>query len=243
MDLHTRYIQQAAWTSDLRNYVFTQAGLSNAQRVLEVGCGTGALLSSLQTPAALFGLDIDPAALAQARNHAASADLIRGDAHRLSIPAASLDIVFCHFLLLWVSDPLAALREMKRVTRPGGYVLALAEPDYTARVDQPASLAVIGRLQAESLHRRGADVGLGARLAELFDRAGMAITETGAIEPRSVRAVTPAERELEWAVLEADLAGLVPEAEIRRLKELDEEAWTRGEREFSVPTYFAWGTV
>ena len=52
----------------------------------------------------------------------------------------------------------------------------------------------------------------------------------------------PGERELEWAVLEADLAGLVPLEEIQRLKRLDEAAWERGERVLYVPTYWMLGT-
>ena len=47
--------------------------------------------------------------------------------------------------------------------------------------------------------------------------------------------------ELEWAVLEADLAGMVPAAEITRLKQLDEVAWQRGERVLHVPTYWMMG--
>jgi hypothetical protein len=52
-----------------------------------------------------------------------------------------------------------------------------------------------------------------------------------------------AERDLEWEVLESDLAGWVPAQEIRRMKLLDEQAWDRGERVLHVPTYFAWGKV
>ena len=150
MDWHARYTQQANWTRELRDYLFKRIGLTTAERALEVGCGTGAILSEIQTQS-LHGLDILPAALMEARVHAPAARLTRGDALSLPYPNECFEIVFCHFLLLWVSDPHRALGEMKRVTQPGGYVLALAEPDYSARVDEPTELASLGRWQTESL--------------------------------------------------------------------------------------------
>lgn len=243
MDWHTRFLQQAGWTRDLRAYLFEHARLANARKIIEVGCGTGVLLQELGTPAAIHGLDLDPVRLAEARVHAPAARLTRGDAQRLPYPDQSFDITFCHYLLLWVRDPLEALREMKRVTRAGGAVLALAEPDYEARVDEPPALAPLGSWQAESLRRQGADPGLGARLANLFARAGIRLIETGPITEGGKRLPRPKERELEWAVLEADLAGTVPGEEIHRLKILDEQAWENGTRVLHVPTYFAHGMV
>jgi hypothetical protein len=108
-------------------------------------------------------------------------------------------------------------------------------------VDEPPELAVLGRWQAESLKRQGADLSMGARLAELFFRAGIELVETGAIQSREVEALSPSEWELEWAVLENDLAGFVPVEEVRRLKEIDTQARARGARVLHVPTYFAWG--
>jgi SAM-dependent methyltransferase len=270
MNWHSRFVQQAAWTRDLRSYLFEHAGMERAQRVLEVGCGTGAILSELAIQATVHGLDLDPGRLVEAGVHAPGAALVCGDALRLPYPPGIFDVTFCHFLLLWVHDPLQALCEMVRVTRPGGYVLALAEPDYEARVDKPDVLAPLGRWQTESLRRQGADPGLGARLADLFRQAGMPPIETGTLRgspglstgrgspglstgrgsPGSGtgrrgggRPPASGERDLEWAVLEADLAGIVPVQEIQRMKLLDEQAWERGERVLSVPTYFAWGQV
>jgi len=242
MNWHARYAQQANWTRELRKYIFQQIGLRTTDRILEVGCGTGAILSEIQTQA-LHGLDILPASLMEARIHAPTASLACADA--LSLPYAdhSFDITLCHYLLLWVSNPQRVLVEMKRITRPGGYVLALAEPDYSARADKPAELAVLGRWQTESLQRQGANPSLGGRLAELFYQAGIEIIETGAIESQGNDAPTANEWELEWVVLENDLAEFVPLEEIQRLKKLDEEARERGERVLHVPTYFVWGRV
>jgi SAM-dependent methyltransferase len=242
MNWHERYATQARWTRDLRAYLFEKAGLKTARRVLEVGCGTGAILSELQTPASRHGLDLDPAALAEAKIHAPGADLVHADALSLPYPDFTFDITFCHFLLLWVRDPSQAAREMARVTHPGGYVLALAEPDYSARVDKPESLALLGKWQAEALRRQGADPSFGAGLADTFARAGIEVVETGTIQ-RSESDAPRGERENEWAVLEADLAGSVPDEDIQKMKLVDEEAWKRGERVLFVPTYFAWGRV
>ena len=149
MDWHRRYLQQAAWTRDLRLYLFEHAGLKKALRVLEVGCGTGAVLADLDTPASIFGLDVDFLRLVGAKSHVSAAVLTCGNALGLPYSPGVFDLTFCHFLLLWVGDPLQALREMKRVTRPGGSVLALAEPDYNSRLDEPQTLAQLGCWQAE----------------------------------------------------------------------------------------------
>ncbi|MGD0751706.1 MAG: class I SAM-dependent methyltransferase [Anaerolineales bacterium] len=242
MEWHKRFVQQAAWTSEIRLYLFKRAGMLAARRVLEVGCGTGVILSGLATHAAIHGLDKDLARLTEACHHAPKANLACADA--LSLPYASgiFDITFCHFLLLWVGNPLQALCEMKRVTRPGGTILALAEPDYGARVDKPDELAVLGRWQTESLRRQGANPAIGIQLPDLFRQAGIRPIETGRLHTDGKHLPGPVDRELEWAVMEADLVGLAPVAEIQWLKRLDEAAWGRGERVLQVPTYWMLGS-
>jgi SAM-dependent methyltransferase len=252
MDWHSRFLQQATWTRDLRAYLFERAGLQHAHRVLEVGCGTGAIISDLILPGTVHGVDKDLARLVEAGQHCPGVSLVCGNALSLPYPPGIFDITFCHFLLLWVSDPLSVLLEIKRVTRSAGAVLALAEPDYTSRVDKPDELAPLGVWQAEGLQQQGADPGLGKRLSGLFQQAGIPIMETGTLRgfPNSetghkVGASQPdgVDRDLEWAVLEADLAGRVLAGDLLRMKRMDEQAWQRGERVLHVPTYFAWGLV
>ncbi len=118
MNWHTRFAQQANWTRDLRNYILEKVGLKDAQRVLEVGCGTGAILSELPKQVNAYGLDLNPAALMECHVHAPGASLVHGNALQLPYLNRSFHIVYSHFLLLWVSNPSQALQEMKRVTRP-----------------------------------------------------------------------------------------------------------------------------
>lgn len=245
MDWYARFSQQARWTLPLRRYIYEKTHIAQSRLILDVGCGPGVLLAELGqlTPAAVHGLDLDRPALKQATVHAPAAALTCADAHTLPYPNAVFDITFCHYVLLWLRNPLAALREMRRVTRPGGYVLALAEPDYTRRTDQPPALAPLGRLQTGSLARQGADVGLGARLPALFARAGIALVEAGALAQGASVPPAPGEWDLEWAVMRADLAGAVSDADLQKYQQLDAAAWRAGERVLHVPTHFAWGRV
>ena len=240
---HNRFTQQAHWTESLRAYAFTNVGLSTAKEVLEVGCGTGAILAGLKTSASLHGLDIEPAHLIQALSHAPKAHLTCGDAHNLPYLSHLFDITFCHYLLLWVNDPLKVLTEMKRVTRQDGYVLALAEPDYRRRIDQPSELAKLGQLQTESLRHQGANPDIGGQLKDLFIQAGIHVLESGELARRVNDSPTPEEWELEWDVLEYDLSEPVSEVDLKKYKSIDKRAWETGKRQLYIPTHFAWGRV
>jgi ubiquinone/menaquinone biosynthesis C-methylase UbiE len=242
MNWHTRYTQQANWTRGLRDYIFDKIKLEDFANVLEVGCGTGAVLSELPGSIDIHGLDIDAAALTDCRIHVPGASLVQGDAIKLPYPEDTFDVVYSHFLLLWVRDPLAALQEMKRVTRRGGYVIAFAEPNYLERIDRPSDLIPLGKWQTESLIRQGAEPGFGARLADQFFRAGIRIIETAVIQSRE-HETSLREWEIEWDVIESDLTGWMPEQELHKLKRLDKEAREDGSRVLRVPTYFAWGQV
>lgn len=245
MDWHLRFTQQAAWTQELRRFVLAQTGLAPGARLLEVGSGTGAVLSALAGDgwSELYGLDIERSFLRQAAVHASEAQFVAGDAHYLPYADGSFDACLCHFLLLWVSSPSDALLEMIRVTRPGGFVIALAEPDYGGRVDYPPEMAALGELQAIALSRRGAETRMGRRLAALFHGAGLQAVQTGVLGGQWTGQPDRQAWEAEWAVVEADLEDVIPQEKLQRYKEQDAAAWKRGERVLFVPTFWAIGQV
>lgn len=242
MNWHTRYAQQANWTRELRSYIFEKTGLRNTSHVLEVGCGTGAILSELPKGPAIHGLDINREALIECRLHAPQSRPVQGNALSLPYPDHTFGIVYSHFLLLWVGNPLGALREMKRVTKQGGYVIAFAEPDYLNRIDEPRELIPLGKGQTDSIRSQGADPGLGARLAGMFFEAGITIQETGKIQSAEQKPSLD-EWKIEWEVIESDLRGSMPDERLQKMQEIDHRARQEGRRVFYVPTYFAWGQV
>jgi SAM-dependent methyltransferase len=242
-DWHAWYALQAEWTQPTRTWLYRQTRLGRARDVIEVGCGTGVITGEIVrlTRARVFGLDIDPGRLSVARREEGGPAYVQGDAHALPFVDGSFDVAVCHYLLLWVREPATVVREMARVVRAGGAVLACAEPDYGGRLDHPPELVGIGRLQAEGLRRQGADPEVGRRLSELFCAAGLQV-HFGLMAGGWQAPGEPDEAfAAEWAMRRQDLANLLPAEELDRLEQLDRQALQAGRRLLFVPTFYALG--
>jgi demethylmenaquinone methyltransferase/2-methoxy-6-polyprenyl-1,4-benzoquinol methylase len=97
------------------------ANIRNADRVLDVGCGTGMLLGPLLQRAKLVvGIDMSPKMLQVAKKRARDAFLVLADADHLPFAAGSFDVAVSVTLLQNMPDPKKTVREMARVIRPDG---------------------------------------------------------------------------------------------------------------------------
>ena len=140
-------------------------------RVLDVGCGTGALLQALQAShpgAALAGIDPVPQMLEQARSKLGSrADLRVGYAEALPWDAGAFDVVVSCNVFHYIGRPLDALGEMARVLRPGGTVVIT---DWCDDFVACRVCSLYLRATRRSLHR----IYRGAELCALLGEAGFA---------------------------------------------------------------------
>ncbi len=243
-DWHSRFSQQALWTSQLRSYIYKLVVPRSDAAILDIGCGTGALESeySSLTYTVITSLDIDLPRLVFAREQS-SANWVNGDALSLPFTRDSFDICLCHYLLLWINEPLRALEEIKRVTRPGGNVLILAEPDYTHRIDFPDELSVLGKLQAESIDSQGADPGIGPSIAGLLNQAGIEVIETGLSGGQWRPSDSTYEYENEWKTLKHDLSNILTVEQIEKYQAKDLAARVDGTRILFVPVFYAIGKI
>src|SRR3984893_16596224 len=94
------------------------------RKILDVGCGTGAVLQRLGNPEKNVGIDLAPEAISFCRRRGLS-NVREGDVCALPFSDDSFDAVICSSVLYhqWVADVEAAVREMYRVVIPGGMVL------------------------------------------------------------------------------------------------------------------------
>jgi SAM-dependent methyltransferase len=112
-------------------------------RILDAGCGSGRTLDELRDYGAVSGLELSEEGVAAARQRG-HADVQQGRVEELPWPDASFDLVTCLDVIEHTPDDRATLRELLRVTRPGGHLLATV----------PAYQALWSRHDVVNLHYR-----------------------------------------------------------------------------------------
>ena len=160
--------------------------LDPGTRLLEVGCGVGAVLAVLgqEYPGIeLFGVDIEPKQLAFARGHleraGVEATLRQADAVALPFADGSFDHVWMMWFLEHVADPPAVLREARRVLTSGGAITAI-EVDYSTCTAAPSTpgMEALFRAMVQGMAASGwSDAG--TRLPGWLREAGFRAVDVG----------------------------------------------------------------
>src|ERR1700749_1691935 len=134
---HDSVLRSHRWRTAENSAGYLLPRLAPDARVLDVGCGPGTItvdLAALVPGGYVTGIDAAGDVLAQARQEAErrgqrNVAFDTGDVYRLDFADASFDVVHAHQVLQHLTDPVAALREMRRVCAPDG-VVAVRDSDY-----------------------------------------------------------------------------------------------------------------
>jgi ubiquinone/menaquinone biosynthesis C-methylase UbiE len=185
---HPSVLRSHLWRTAENSAAHLLPFLEPGQRLLDVGCGPGTItldLASRVSPGEVVGLDASAEVVAQAEQArvdagATNVRFVTGDVYALDVEDSSFDVVHAHQVLQHLTDPVAALREMGRVARPGG-VLAVRDSDYAAFAWAPRDprLDRWNELYHQLTERNGAEADAGRFLLGWVQAAGLTVEHVG----------------------------------------------------------------
>jgi SAM-dependent methyltransferase len=186
---HDSVLRSHRWRTAENSAAYLLPQLNPAHRLLDVGIGPGTItvdLAGRLSEGWVVGIDSAPAAIVATQTLAAAQgvrnlSLLVEDVYQLGFADASFDIVHAHQLVQHLADPVAALREMRRVCVPDGLV-AVRDADYAAMTWHPPS-AVLTRwleLYHEVARSNGGEPDAGRRLLGWAHSAGFSDVDSSA---------------------------------------------------------------
>jgi SAM-dependent methyltransferase len=134
---HESVLRSHRWRTAENSAAYLLPHLGPGDRLLDVGAGPGTITADLaRYVAQVTATEVGPDELALSRTTAderglANVDFTVADVHALQFPDDSFDVTHAHQVLQHVGDPVQALGEMARVTKPGG-IVAARDSDYAA---------------------------------------------------------------------------------------------------------------
>ena len=184
---HERLIRQATRLAPYTERFFCEAGIGPGQRVLDLGSGVGdvaMLVARLVGPSGeVLGVERDPRSITRAKARVAEAGVrnVTFTQSDLSQIASTrlFDAVVGRFILMYLPDPVAVLRSLSRLVRPGG-VFAFQEsswaPIFAISTHLPLWSTALS-LMCETFQCSGADPEIGLSLYRIFQEAGLPAPE------------------------------------------------------------------
>ncbi|MBV9204502.1 MAG: class I SAM-dependent methyltransferase [Actinobacteria bacterium] len=231
----TAKVQGALWGAAARDWselnephcavlyeaVFDAIGADGSTVLLDAGCGSGlALQIAAKRGATVSGFDASAGLLEIAAERVPGADLRHGDLESLPYRDGTFNAVTSFNAVQYAADPVAALRELKRVAQPGSPVAVVSWGD-PERCETRTILAAIGGLLPPPPPGAGGPFALAApgKLEELLAQAGLTSADSGEVRQRfsfpdlemAVRAQMasgPARRAIEHAGADATAAAI-----------------------------------
>lgn len=178
---HESVLRSHNWRTAANSAAYLLDSLRPNMQILDIGCGPGTItadLGALVPAGKVIGIEPGPDVLEHARATAAQRGLSNvqfmvGDVNALDFPDNTFDVVHAHQVLQHIGDPVQALREMQRVTKPGG-IVAVRESDYEGMTwyPEPDGMKDWRNLYLRVARSNGGEPNAGRRLKAWARQAG-----------------------------------------------------------------------
>jgi SAM-dependent methyltransferase len=179
------------YSEPLAEVFVTRARVASGQRVLDVGCGTGALTARLVErlgAEAVSAVDPSEPFVRAARSRFPGVDVHLGGAERMPFPDDAFDAALAQLVVHFMADPVAGLREMARVTRSGGAVGACVWDHAGGGSPLTRFWSAVAEVDPGAHDESGLAGAREGHLAELFAAAGVRDVESSVLSVRVVHA-------------------------------------------------------
>ena len=182
-DAYMRFMGQ--YSEPLARQFSDLPGIRPGHQVLDVGCGPGALTAELVSrAAAVSAVEPSPSFAAAVRARLPEVDVRQCPAEQLPFPDDTFDIAMAQLVVHFMADPVLGLREMTRVTRPGGVVCACVWDHAGARGPLAAFWSAVRELDPAADDESALAGVREGHLASLFAQAGLNETEVSTLTVR-----------------------------------------------------------
>lgn len=161
------------------------SGVEPGLTAVDVGCGPGALtahLAGLLGPGRVAAVDPSPPFVAAAAARCPGVEVHGGTAEHLPFADRGFDVALAQLVVHFMSDPVAGVRDMARVVRPGGTVAACVWDFAGDRAPLSTFWSAARALDPATEDESGLAGAREGHLGELFDEAGLVDVETGTLE-------------------------------------------------------------
>ena len=186
---HASVLSSHTWRTAENSAAYLLPQLTAGVDVLDVGCGPGTItvdFAARVAPGKVVGVDaaseiIEQAAAMASREGVSNVEFAVGDTYQLDFENDSFDIVHTHQMLQHIAQPVAALREFRRVAKPDG-VVAAREADYAGTVIYPLTpgLALWADVYQQVHRSSGGEPDAGRRVKAWAREAGFSDVESTA---------------------------------------------------------------
>jgi ubiquinone/menaquinone biosynthesis C-methylase UbiE len=153
---------------------------SDPQRIVDVGCGAGAIISTLakKYPQKEFiGVDISGARIREAQKKTERLENIgfyEASIYQIPLESNSVDVVYTRFLLEYLKEPVKAIAELSRITKPGGQIV-LQDLDGQLLFQYPYQVPEIGKVFEVLAETTGFDPYIGRKLFAYSRQVGLSL--------------------------------------------------------------------
>ena len=217
--------RQAYWLADLRLKLLRKSNLRTRNNILDLGSGSGIIAKELldKSKTNVTAVDINQSRVSAAKERYPEVNFICADAQNLPFSDNSFDLITSSWLWLWIEDKNKLAAEIKRLLKPGGVYISLAEQDSGATIEYPEELELKKEFFINFVKEVNGDPFVGRKIKSLFTEDIYKV-EHGVFSTMFDQQLQEKNCKEDWKQIEDINNGFFTFQEIKRLKELELES-------------------